>query len=98
MGQETVGLETWLNELRLSGYQVKEIDHTAAELEPSYLIDMDDDNYIVIFRACVPFDWPWSVVVAGPNGEGREIEFEEFDDMADWVTNKLREWDGVLQQ
>jgi hypothetical protein len=89
-------LDTWLGELKLSGYEVIEIDHHLDEMNPSILISprgYQGKRTVIILRPYVPFDWPWSLIVTETKVDSEEKEFEEFDEMADWVMGKLREWD-----
>jgi hypothetical protein len=84
------GLDNWIKELKLSGYNVRAVEHYHDELNDSYLIEVGDGTGVTVLQANVLFDWPWSAVVFGRGGEDVSREFDTFDDVADWVNEMLR--------
>jgi hypothetical protein len=87
MGKKSVGLETWVGELKLAGYRVRKLTQMMGG-KPVYSISHGIVTVLVQPRV-VPFDWPWSVLaLEGP----REInkDFDSFEEMAEWVNEMLR--------
>lgn len=74
-------LETWLGELKLAGY-------SAVEKDGWYWIQGKSSLTIWI----VPIDEGYKVSWAQGVGRGFSKKFASFDEMADWVGDKLRSY------
>ena len=74
-------LKTWLGELALAGYSVAERDGW---------VWIQGKSSLTIWVE--PLDKDYTVSWAQGVGRGFKKTFDTFDEMADWVNEKLRSW------